>query len=313
MTGHQTVDHAVFGPVPSRRLGMSLGVDLVWPKTCTLDCIYCELGPTTDLTTERRVYRDEDQVLAEVAQRLQELENPPDYITLAGSGEPTLHLGLGRVIKSIKELSPAKVAVLTNGTLAGLAEVRADLARADLVVPSLDAVTPAVFRRVNRPARGLDPAAMIEGLIQLNREHPVRLWLEVLLVAGVNDSEEEVGLIVEAAERIGPELVQLNTVVRPPSVKNAEAVPYHRLAEIAERFTMNCEVIAPPAARAGRDRGQLSAEVVEMTRRRPCTVEDVANMAGVELERAEALICELEEAGRLKAEHFGERVFYRGV
>lgn len=304
---------AVFGPVPSRRLGLSLGVDLVYPKTCPLDCIYCELGRTTQHTARRGVFRDADEVLAQVAKRLGEMESPPDFVTLAGSGEPTLHLELGRVITELKAMSPCRVAVLTNGVLLPDPQVRRDLAPADVVIPSLDAVDQEIFERINRPVPGLIIGDVIAGLKGFAREYAGSLWLEVLLAAGINDSPEHLAALAATARDIGPELVQLNTVIRPPAVAGVKALSLERLEEIAAGFGLPCTVSAPPRAMAAGDRGDLARQVCEMTRRRPCTVSDVAAMAGVEPERAERLLHELARQGKVRAENFGSEIFYRGL
>jgi wyosine [tRNA(Phe)-imidazoG37] synthetase (radical SAM superfamily) len=304
---------AVFGPVPSRRLGLSLGVDLVWAKTCPLDCIYCELGRTTVHTTKRGVFRDADGVLSQVDDRLSELAAPPDFITLAGSGEPTLHLELGRVIAALKGLGAARVAVLTNGVLLTDPQVRQELALADVVIPSLDAVDPEIFQRINRPAPGLIIEEIIEGLAAFAAGFRGRLWLEVLLAAGVNDAPEHLKDLAAAARRIAPELVQLNTVIRPPAVPGVAALNASRLEAIAAGFGLPCAVSAPPTAAASGDRGDASRQVVEMTRRRPCTLADVAAMAGLETEQAGRLLAELTRQGKLKAEEHGGETYYRGV
>ena len=303
----------MFGPVPSRRLGLSLGVDLLQPKTCTLDCLYCELGPTTRHTTQRGRYRDAREVLAEVEARLAELDYSPDFITLAGSGEPTLHQDLGMVLRELKRLSPARIAVLTNGTLCSDPAVRADLAAAEVVVPSLDAANQAVFQRVNRPAPGLDIEEILEGLVRLRQEMSGELWLEVLLVKGINDSPEAIQDIVRAVERIQPQRVQLNTVVRPPAAPGVEAVSHARLTEIAGRFPVPAEVISPPRGRAQGDRGTRERQVVEMTRRRPLTLEDVAAAFGVEAGEARQMLAGLIGEGKVREERFGDKVFYRGL
>jgi len=304
---------AVFGPVPSRRLGRSLGVDLVWLKTCPLDCIYCELGPTTVHTTKRGVFRDADEVLSQVDDRLAELARPPDFITLAGSGEPTLHLELGRVIAALKDLHAAPVAVLTNGVLLTDPQVRRELSLADVVIPSLDAVDPAIFQRINRPAPGLVIEEIIEGLVAFAAGFQGRLWLEVLLAAGVNDSPEHLERLAAAARRIGPELVQLNTVIRPPAVPGVAAVDAARLEAIAAGFGLPCVVSAPPTAAAAGDRGDAGGQVVEMTRRRPCTLDDVAAAAGLEREQARRLLSDLVGQGKLTTEEHGGETYYRGV
>lgn len=292
---------------------MSLGVDLLIPKTCSLDCVYCELGPGGPPTSIRGPQRDADQVLAEVARRLAELDRPPDFITLAGSGEPSLHAGLGRVIAGLKALCPARVAVLTNATLCPDPAVRAELCLADVLAPSLDAASQPVFRRINRPAPGLEIAAIIEGLVALRREHRGEFWLEVLLAAGYNDAEDELERIMAAARRIGPDKVQLNTVVRPPAVAGVLPLDDARLAAIAAAFPVPAEVIAPPRAAGGGDRGALARQVVEMTRRRPCTINDIMAMAGLDRAGADALVTELAAQGRLREEVFGTTQYYRGV
>ena len=292
---------------------MSLGLDLVLPKTCSLDCVYCELGPTTDLTSQRAAYRDPELILAELAQRLAELDRPPDHITLAGSGEPSLHSGLGAILARVRQLTPARRAVLTNATLVADPRVRAELCQADLLAPSLDAVSQAVFRRVNRPARGLTAAAMLAGLVALRREFAGEMWLEILLVQGYNDSDQEIELLMAAARRIAPDRVQLNTVVRPPALGGVRPVADDRLAAIAAAFPVPAEVIAPPRARGGADHGALGRQVVEMTRRRPCTWPDLIAMTGLAPDLARALVDELLARGLLQSEPFGDQTYYRGV
>jgi wyosine [tRNA(Phe)-imidazoG37] synthetase (radical SAM superfamily) len=313
LSGVKPKDQAVFGPVPSRRLGLSLGVDLLLPKTCTLDCVYCELGPTSRQTIQRGRFRDAGSVLKEVEKRLTELDYPPDYITLAGSGEPTLHLDMGLVLRELRKLSSAKLAVLTNSTLFTDPEVRAELAGADVVVPSLDAASQAVFKKINRPANGLSINAIIRAMEELRDEFPGQLWLEVLLVEGLNDSPQEIQGIVEAARRIRPDKVQLNTVVRPPAYPGARALTHQRLSEIAGLFESPTEVIAPPRGRAGVDRGSWERQVVEMTRRRPLTLEDVAAAFDLEPDQAKELLNGLIARGMMKEERFEDRKFYRGI
>ena len=173
----------LFGPVPSRRLGRSLGVDLVPRKTCPYDCIYCEVGPTTQKTITRLDYQA-DEIMAELAAYLHQGPPPLDYITLAGSGEPTLNLGLGRIIRRLKALTGTPVAVLTNGALLYLPEVRDELKLADLVLPSLDAAREESFRAINRPLPDYPLSRLIEGLEAFRREYAGQIWLEILLLQG---------------------------------------------------------------------------------------------------------------------------------
>ena len=179
----------IFGPVPSRRLGRSLGVDLVPFKTCTYDCIYCQLGRTTNKTIQRKEWVPLDDVVTELETKL---SSQPDYITLSGSGEPTLYSRTGELIDRIKAVTNVPVAVLTNGSLLWNQEVRARLMNADLVVPSLDAGDEAMFRAVNRPHEDISFERMLQGLIDFRHEFQGKYWLEVFLLAGHNAIAAEV-------------------------------------------------------------------------------------------------------------------------
>ncbi len=211
----------VFGPVPSRRLGISLGVDVIPPKTCTLDCIYCEAGRTRRLTKRRRAYVPAAEVVRQVGAALRK-GGRVDWITFSGCGEPTLHSGLGGMIRAVKRMTRIPVAVLTSGTLLSDPRVRRALRDADLVVPSLDAGSARVFRQINRPHPSLRLSRVAEGIARFRRRFPGRLWLEVVLLKGVNDSPRELARIAALAARIRPERVQLNTAVRPPARVNAK-------------------------------------------------------------------------------------------
>ena len=274
-----------FGPVPSRRLGRSLGVDLVPFKTCTYDCIYCQLGPTTCKTVRREARAPLDDVLADLEGRL---DARPDYVTLSGSGEPTLFSRIGELIDRIRQITEIPVAVLTNGSLLWREDVRRQLLKADLVIPSLDAGDEAVFRAVNRPHHSISFEKMLGGLIEFRREFRGEYWLEVFLLAGYTSEEAEVAKIVGCADRIGPDRVQLNTVARPPAEDFALGVARRRLDELAAMFHPAAEVVAEfddfsgqPALAANRN------QVLDLLRRRPCSIGDVA--AGLGLHRNEVV------------------------
>jgi len=276
----------VFGPVPSRRLGSSLGVDLVPFKTCTLDCVYCQLACTTNKTLERKEYVPANAVLAEVEARLADCS--PDYVTFSGSGEPTLHSGIGALIRGVKKLTAAPVAVLTNGTLLYREDVRRALAAADLVVPSLDACDEETFRKINRPADGLTFQMLVDGLTAFGAEYKGALDLEVFLLKGVNDSEECVRRIGELAGRIHPRTIQLNTVARPPAEPDAEAVPEEEMARFAALLGESCEVIADfTGIHETKEVAAARADVVTLLKRRPCTIRDIA--AGLSIHENEAV------------------------
>jgi wyosine [tRNA(Phe)-imidazoG37] synthetase (radical SAM superfamily) len=302
----------VFGPVPSRRLGRSLGIDLVPHKTCPFDCLYCQVGRTTDHTLRRREFVPLDAVLAEIGERLRAAaDDPPDTITFSGSGEPTLYSRAGELIDGIHALTDIPVTVLTNGALFPDPAVRAEIARADRVVPSLDAPDEATFLRVNRPAPGLGFDALAAGLVAFREDFRGELWLEVFLLRGLTDDEATVRAMADVARRIRPERVQLNTVHRPPAEDAARAVPRDELERYAELFTPRAEVIAPyRSERLEREHGLDPEAVLALLRRRPCTAEDVA--AGLGLHPLEAgKLLELlvaEGAARRRAE--AGAVFY---
>lgn len=279
----------VFGPVPSRRLGRSLGIDLVPYKTCTYNCAYCQIGKTTKRTLEQSQFVPRDEVLRQLEARLSEAP-VPDTITLSGSGEPTLYLGLGEIIREIKNISSIPVAVLTNGSLLGLPEVREALLFADIVAPDLDAGSARVFRAVNRPHPKLRFKEIVEGLVDFSRQYRGTLLLEVFIVAGKNDGEDEVKRMAKIIDRVECTRVQINTVTRPPAEAGAGRVARERLLELSMLFGPRAEVIADfkpldmgSASSAGR------TEIMEMLARRPCTLEDIT--AGLGIGRENALKC----------------------
>lgn len=271
----------VYGPVPSRRLGRSLGVDLVPFKVCSYDCVYCQLGRTTTKTTERKEWVPLDEVLAEVRERLS--SGPPcDFVGLAGSGEPTLHSRIGEAIRGIKAMTDVPVAVLTNGSLLFREEVRRDLMEADVVMPSLDAGDERLFHWVNRPADEVGFAEMVEGLATFTREFPGEVWLEILLLLGVTEAPSQVARLVELAKRIAPARVQLNTVARPPAELFAKAVSEARLHAIASLFPGRVEVIVDRGEpEPAKDRDGDPDGILVLLRRRPCTSEGIAEGLGI--------------------------------
>jgi wyosine [tRNA(Phe)-imidazoG37] synthetase (radical SAM superfamily) len=233
----------LYGPVPSRRLGLSCGIDIVPLKICTLDCIYCQLGSTKQTTTERKVYLPVKPVLAELQEALSEgLE--ADYITLAGSGEPTLNSQLGELIDGIKKLTNIPVAILTNGTLLYRKDVRTDCAKADVVMPSLDAGDEKTFQRINRPDGVISIEKLISGLCAFRKEFSGRIWLEIFIVDGINTDAEKIANIEKAIELINPDKVHLNTAVRPTADPDIKRLSAEKLQEIASRFGPKCEVVA---------------------------------------------------------------------
>lgn len=277
----------IYGPVPSRRLGRSLGVDLVPYKTCTYDCIYCQLGRTTNKTMERKEWVPTKEVLAQVREKL---STKPDYITLSGSGEPTLHARIEELIRGIKSMTDIPVAVITNGSLLWLPEVQRSLLDADLVVPSLDAESEDIFQYVNRPHPEIGFDRMLAGLREFRRLFQGQYWLEVFLLSGVTTVAKRIQMLRACIETISPDKVQVNTVVRPPAEGYTMTVPHDQLEEIAARLYPGAEGIAPytPTGQAGQS-GEGCDEVLDLLRRRPCSIADIA--AGLQMHPHEAAKC----------------------
>jgi len=296
----------VFGPVPSRRLGLSLGIDLVRQKTCSFDCVYCQLGPTTNKTVARAEYVSSTQVLRELDSILRE-EPEVDYVTLSGSGEPTLNIKMGSVLAGIRERTDLPIAVLTNSSLLDLSEVRRELALADVVIPSLDAAREESFRAINRPHPSLRLDSIVRGLVDFAHTYSGRIWLETMLVKGFNDGEEDVDALSQTISRIKPEKVQLNTVVRPPAESYAHRVPEGRLKEIAGR--LGAEIISEFSDRRETDVRAAKERIVDIVSRHPCTVEELMSVLGIERDDAMKNVKRLERKGVIRIEKVGGRDF----
>jgi wyosine [tRNA(Phe)-imidazoG37] synthetase (radical SAM superfamily) len=331
----------VFGPVASRRLGLSLGVDLTPTKACPLDCIYCEVGRTIIKTARRSVCVPTADVLGEIAAKLA-AGTRPDWITICGSGEPTLHSELGQIIAGIKAITAIPVAVITDGVLMNDPAVRQALCLADRVMPSLDAGDEATFRKINRPCPEVTLAGLVAGLKAFRAEYAGPINLEVFLIAGVNDGAEQIRLIRGLIDEIKPDTVDVNTVTRPPAESEARAVPPARLAELAKLLGPVASVIARTSAAGGpasdgraaggsasggpdvagsADTGGTSsdadpgvatrADVLAALARRPQTVEDLAAGLGLSLGQARRIVTELLQAGAISPQVQGGERYYQ--
>jgi len=302
----------VYGPVLSRRLGRSLGVDLVPFKICSYDCIYCQLGRTTNKTVERKEYVPTKNILEEVERKLS-AGDKPDYISLAGSGEPTLNSGIGDVIAKIKHLTDIPVAVLTNGSLLWDSEVRDALMAADLVLPSLDAGDERLFRYVNRPYAEIAFEYTVAGIATFARRFPGEVWLEVLLLGGVTEIPAEAEKIATAVRRIQPARVQLSTATRPPAENFAFPVSSDQIIALKDCFPAPVDIIG----REDREGAQSAVsthvrdeDIVALLSRRPCSLTDVASGLGIHVQEAIKHLEALIAAGKVKTAVAGRRSFY---
>ncbi|MDO9529854.1 MAG: radical SAM protein [Syntrophales bacterium] len=300
-----------FGPVPSRRLGRSLGIDIVPFKTCTYDCIYCQLGRTTNKTTELEEYFPVEDVVSDIQDKLK--ENPcSDYITLSGSGEPTLYSRIRDIIRGIKDVTDIPVAVLTNGSLFWIDDVRDSVLEADLVIPSLDVGNENTFLSVNRPHPDISFSKMVKGLCSFREHFKGPVWLEVFLIGGMTDNEDEILKIKTWVDRIAPERVQINTAVRTPAEDFVEIVEEDKLEEIARLFGPSCEIIADYTK--VHDLGEFKRtrdDVLQMLIRRPCSIDDIS--AGLNLHPNEAVkyVEELLGQNMIQRQKRASKVLYR--
>jgi len=303
----------LFGPVPSRRLGCSLGVDIVPMKTCTQNCIYCQLGKDAPQTLQRKDYVSIEAVLSELEQKINEgLE--ADFITISGSGEPTLHSQLGKLIDGIRIITGIPVAVITNGTLLSDPAVRQDCCKADVVLPSLDAGDPETFKKMNHPHADLDFKQFVDGLVRFRNEYTGQLWLEVFFCEGVNTDEASVRNIAELIPLINPDKVQINTSVRPIVHAEAVRVSEQRLNEIAAHLGKSVEVITDFSKQtAPADRPADLQVILETLQRRPCTLDDLCAGLGLSKEQLEAALVNLEVVSKITGETIDQKKYYKAV
>jgi wyosine [tRNA(Phe)-imidazoG37] synthetase (radical SAM superfamily) len=304
----------LFGPVPSRRLGMSLGIDLVPKKVCSLDCVYCEVGPTTKLTLERKEYILYDKVTAELKDYFS--GNPePDFLTFSGSGEPTLNKRLGDVLEFVKSIKPhIPVAVLTNGTLLYDETVRSELLKADVVLPSLDAAIESSFRKINQPVPGLNMRSYIQGLVDFRKEYSGEIWLEILIIPGYNNNKENLEALKAAFKKIKPERIQLNTLDRPGNLSELKAANRKELQEIVDYWKLgNVEIIAaaPERKEVKSYRKDMESAILGTISRRPCTLDDLTRILGLHVNEINKYLDVLENEDKIEAVRQERGLFYQ--
>lgn len=276
----------IYGPVPSRRFGLSLGVDVVPHKTCTFDCVYCQLGATNRLVGSPEEFYPLDEIFADVEEAL--ADGPkPDVVTLAGSGEPTLFHPLAELIDGLKELADCPVLLITNSSLLYRDDVAEAVLRADILAPSLDAGDRETFERINRPHPDLDFERMLDGLARVTHRHPGEIRLEVMLIRGMNDDPQSIGAIAARLDALHFDQIDVNTPVRPP-VPERGALPCDE--DVLERalaiFGPSARAIGKFESRGGNQRGakplfsDLDKDIREMLLRRPCTLADIISATG---------------------------------
>ncbi len=266
-----------YGPVPSRRLGFSLGVDLIPKKTCSFDCIYCQLGPSDKKTIKRSFYIDLNEFRRSLKKAVK--DHPKiDYITISGSGEPTLHKSLDKIIKTIKAVTKNKypVCVITNSSLLYRKEVRKELLRADLIIPSLDAADLKTFIKINQPHKSITFKRIVNGLIRFRREFKGKIWLEIMLVGGINDTIAQAEKFKGLIKRIRPDKVQLNLPIRPAGVKISLPAE-KKIKRIKEMICKDVEVVSDFSAKrkGSKTLKDLGKKILRFLKVRPANLEDL--------------------------------------
>jgi wyosine [tRNA(Phe)-imidazoG37] synthetase (radical SAM superfamily) len=304
----------LYGPVPSRRLGSSLGIDLVPHKICTYDCIYCQIGKTTQKTLIRKEYVPVKEVLEEVRLFLKEESSSIDHLSLSGSGEPTLHSKIRQIIREVKEVSSIPVAVITNGSLLYDEKVGEDLLQADIILPSLDAGSSEIFLRINRPHSDLSIEKVIQGMVEFRKVYQGQIWLEILFCRGVNDSGAELQRMKEVVDRIQPDLIHLNTVVRPPSEEWASPLTQREMEEIRTFLGDRASIISEfdrhllPVPEQN-----LKEKILKILKRRPLSLADLSIKMGIFPEELEQSISLLVKEGDIQMRVFGDTIYYEAI
>lgn len=301
----------VFGPVPSRRLGQSLGIDPIPLKTCNWNCVYCQLGRSVPLQFERKVYFPAQAIVAELEQFFGQPQVPAlDWVTFVGSGEPTLHSEIGWLIQRVKSLTDKPIAVITNSSLLYLPEVRRDLSQADAVLPSLDAGNPALYRRINRAHPELTFERLVQGLIAFRQEYDGQLWLEVMLIKDLNDTEPALKEIAALVEQIQPDEVHLNAPTRPPAEKWVKPTDEEGLYRAMSVLGKQARVVHPAQSRWKLDPKQDVVEtILEIITRHPLREEDVLTaLSDLPSSEVVAILERLEKSGKAQIiERYGTR------
>ncbi len=302
----------IYGPVPSRRLGVSLGIDPVPFKVCSFNCVYCEVAKTTLLTTQRREYIPAEEILSELRDFLQKHKGPLDYITFSGSGEPTLNSALGYMIQEIKKMTTVPVAVLTNSTLLYLRSVRDELKSADLIKCTLDAADDKYLKRVNQPAKGVNTEKIIEGIRLLGEEFRGTILIEIMIVKGVNDTEENYKQLSRVLDRIRADKIQINTVVRPPAFGFAKPLSFEELEFAKSVIGHGAEIIKPFNRKTNAAyRENVENAIVGSIKIRPQTIQDLSDGLGIHRDEILKYIELLESEGKIEEIFLNGKKFYK--
>ncbi len=298
----------LFGPVPSRRFGRSLGIDLTPFKTCCLDCVFCQLGRTRETTIVRKEHVPVDAVFSEI-EEWRKTDGKADYITLSGSGEPTLHSGFGNVLKFLQKGTIPTV-LLTNGTLLNLPEVQDAAMHADIVKVSLSAWDHHSFKSINRPHGQLQFDEIVKGQKAFRAQFKGKLWMEVFVLLGMNSMPRDIKKIAAQIKKIKPDHIHLNTVVRPPAESFAGALPEDRMIKLTDLFDPIASVIAEYSENYAKNVQITEDTILAMLQRRPCTMEQIAKVFGMHINEVSKYLGKLTRNNLIHAVHRKKTIYY---
>lgn len=287
-----------------------MGVDVIPRKYCNFDCIYCQVGKTTGKNTTRRTFFRAKEVARQVVDTVCATEKV-DFVTFSGSGEPTLNKNLGTMIREIKKNINTPVAVITNSSLFDLEEVRNDLMCADVILPSLDAASNEMFQRINRPQSNIDIVKIIEGIKSLRKQYTGLIWLEIMMIKGMNDTKEELQKLSDIVKDLNVDRIHLNTITRPPSESNAGPLAQGELEQIKKLFGNKCEVISSFEKDGIHQQREGWAEaLVDILKRRALTLDDISKITGVASSRIIEQLRDMEKNGLIETYRLGSDIYY---
>jgi wyosine [tRNA(Phe)-imidazoG37] synthetase (radical SAM superfamily) len=304
----------VFGPVPSRRLGNSLGINPIPLKTCNYSCVYCQLGRTDFLRNERKEYIPLENIKKELDYFFKSTENPPDYITIVGEGEPLLYSKTGELNDYIKKNFSSPLAFITNGSLLYFKEVREEIMNTDVLLPTVDTVFSDTFIKINRPHKGLELKNILQGLLDTRKDYRGEFWVEVMMVKGLNDSEKEIKGLSEYFNKLKPDKIFINVSVRPPAEKWVEPPPVESF-HLIEKYIPSAEFIN--FSEAGKidpsAYNSLEELIISISRRHPISMELLKKSVIIDEKSIENSVKSLETQKKIKLIEHSGKIFIRGL
>ena len=303
----------IFGPVPSRRLGRSLGIDPIPDKTCNFQCIYCQLGRTTSFTNERQVFFPVEDILSELSDAIQENEDNFDYITLVGSGEPTLYGDLASLLEGVKKLSEKPICVITNGSLLHDENVQDALMLADVVLPTLDAGDEKMFIKINRPHPSLKYEDVVGGFLEFRRKFKGKFWVEIMLMRDINDTKEELSKLKEKIDLIQPDRIDINVPIRPPVEEWVKVPDTEVLASLSEAFRDVKDINFPEMGKFKSYTGNFEEELLNIIARHPMRQDQILQtFLSEKLEKTDILkrLEILQSSGKIRARRYNEALYW---